>query len=171
MKWPFLTGEHEEVRREEEKQSRKCLEATRMLADLFIRRNSLAPAEIVAKLEQIHEFYAVASSAPSDAEPGGYLEQIVKDLSAGYLSASVTARLVSMLSWPELRRSEDRTGPSRLVTAAVQNPSQAYIPTLNEHLAWLQKRVNRRESNQYQTDIESEIRLTKSAIQACHLQP
>jgi hypothetical protein len=169
MSWLFRTEESKERRRGEEEQYRKHGEATRMLADLFIRRYSTAPSDIIARLEQIHEFYAVPSSEPSEGEPGGYLEQIIKDMPHGSLTADQTGRLVAMLLWPELRASEDRTAPSAIVTAAVQNPHQAYIPPLSAHLAWLETRLKPRESSQYQKDIASEIRLTKGAIPACHL--
>jgi hypothetical protein len=95
-----------------------------MLADLFIRRNSMAPSDIIARLEQIHEFDAVPSSEPSEGEPGGYLEQIIKDMSHGSLTADQTGRLVAMLPWPELCTSEDRTAPSSISMATVRNPHQ-----------------------------------------------
>jgi hypothetical protein len=169
MGWILGTKKSRDHRREEEKQSRKHNEATRMLADLFIHRNSMAPSNIIARLEQIHEFDAVPSSEPSEGEPGGYLEQIIKDMSHGSLTTDQTGRLVAMLLWPELRTSEDRTAPSAIVMAAVQNPHPAYIPPLRAHLASLEERWKPYESNQYQTDIASEIRLIKGAIQACHL--
>jgi hypothetical protein len=136
MKWPFQTEQLEKRRYREQEQSRKRNEATRMLADLFIRRNSMRPADIIARLEQVHEFHAVPSSAPSEGEPGGYLEQIAKDLSHGPLTPRETERLVGMLSWSELRASEDRTASSCLVMVAVKNPSERHIPPLREHLAW-----------------------------------
>jgi len=169
MTWPFQTEQLDKRRHREEEQSRKRHEATRMLADLFIRRNGMQSADIITRLEQIHEFYAVPNSAPSEGEPGGYLEQIAKDLCQGSLRPHETARLVAMLSWPELRASEDRTASSCLVMVIVQNPSERHVLPLSEHLAWLEKQVKARESSQYQTDIASEIRLTKAAIQACHL--
>jgi hypothetical protein len=76
-----------------------------------------------------------------------------------------------MLLWPELRAHKDRGAPSCFVRAAIQNPSEAYIPTLSEHVAWLEKEVKPLGSTQYQTEIASEIRLTKGAIQACRLRP
>jgi len=171
MKWPFQTDQLETRRYRQEEQSRKRHEATRMLADLFIRRNSMRPSDIIARLEQIHGFYAVPSSEPSEGEPGGYLEEIVKDLAHGSLTPHETERLVGMLSWSELRASEDRTASSRLVTIAVDNPSERHIPPLREHLRWLEEQAKPRQSSQYQTDIAYEIRLTKGAIQACHLRP
>jgi hypothetical protein len=44
-------------------------------------------------------------------EPGGYLEQIIKDMSHGSLTIDQTGQLVGMLLWPELRTSEDRAAP------------------------------------------------------------
>jgi hypothetical protein len=169
MGWLFGTNKSRDHRREEEEQSIKHSEATRMLADLFIHRNSMAPTDIIDRLEQIHVFDAVPSSEPSEGEPGGYLEQIIKDMSHGSLTIDQTGRLVAMLSWPELRASEDRTAPSCILTAAVQNPHQAYVLPLSAHLASLEKRLKPYKSSQYQTDIAYEIRLTKGAIQACHL--
>jgi hypothetical protein len=165
----FGTKKSRDHRRKEEEQSRKHNEATRMLADLFIHRNSMAPSDIIARIERIHEFDAVPTSEPSEGEPGGYLEQIIKDMSLGSLTAEQTGRLVAMLLWPELRASEDRSAPSSIVMSAVQNPHQAYIPPLSAHLASLEKRLKPYGSSQDQTDIASEIRLTKGAIQACHL--
>jgi hypothetical protein len=169
MGWLSGTKKSRDRRREDEEQSRKHNEATRMLADLFLRRNSMAPSDIITRLEQIHEFDAVPSSEPSEGQPGGYLEQIIKDMSHGSLTAGQTGRIIAMLLWPELRGSEDRTGPSSIVMATIQNPQQAFIPPLSAHLASLEKRLKPHESSQYQTDIASEIRLTKGAIQACHL--
>jgi hypothetical protein len=169
MGWLFEAKKSTDHRSKEEEQSRKHHEATRMLADLFIHRNTMAPSNITARLEQIHESDAVPSSEPSEGEPGGYLEQIIKDMSHGSLTIDQTGQLVAMLLWPELRTSEDRTAPSSIVMAAVQNPHQAYIQPLSAHLASLEERMKPYESSQYQTDIASEIRLTKGAIQACHL--
>jgi hypothetical protein len=42
---------------------------------------------------------------------------------------------------------------------------------LTEHLAWLEQEIKSLPSSQYRTDVTSEIRLTKSAIQACRLKP
>jgi hypothetical protein len=131
--------------------------------------NSMAASDIIARLEQIHEFDSVPSSDPSEGEPGGYLEQIIKDKSPGSLTINQTSQLVAMLLWPELRTSEARTAPSSNVMAAVQNPHHAYFQPLSAHLASLEERVKPYESSRYQTDIASEIRLTKGAIQACHL--
>jgi hypothetical protein len=172
MGWLFGTKKIREHRREEEEQSMKHSEATRMLADLFIHRNGMAPTDIIDRLEQIHEFDAVPSSEPSEGEPGGYLEHIIKDMSHGPLTTDQTGRLVAMLSWPELLASEDRTAPSSIVMAAVQNPHQAHVLPLSAHLASLERREKKLKpygSSRYQTDIASEIRLTKGAIQACHL--
>jgi len=169
MGWQFGTKKSTDHRSKEEEQSSKHHEATRMLADLFIQRNSMAPSNIIARLEQIHEFDAVSSSEPSEGEPGGYLEQIIKDMSHGSLTIDQTGQLVGMLLWPELCTSEDRTAPSSIVMTAIQNPHQAYIQPLSAHLASLEERLKPHESSQYQTDIASEVRLTKGAIQACHL--
>ncbi|HXW62496.1 MAG TPA: hypothetical protein VEJ45_07860 [Candidatus Acidoferrales bacterium] len=170
MKWLFRNQESKERRREEEEQIRKQEEATRMLADLFIRHNSMTTVDIIGELERIHRFCAVPSWAPA-GERGGYFYQIAKELSHGSLSSEETGRLVAMLLWPELRGYKDRSAPSCLVLAAVQNPSEAYIPILSEHVAWLEKEVKPLGSTQYQTEIASEIRLAKGAIQACRLRP
>jgi hypothetical protein len=141
MGWLFGTKKSRDHRSKEEEQSGKHHEATRMLADLFIQRNSMAPSNIIARLEQIHEFDAVPCSEPSEGEPGGYLEQIIKDVTHGSLTIDQTGQLVGMLLWPELRTSEDRTAPSSIVMAAVQNPHQAYIQPPSAHVASLEERL------------------------------
>ena len=170
MAWLFGTEKRTERRHEREEQSRKHEEAARMMADLFIRHNSMATADILAELEQMHRFYAVATWAPSE-DGGGYLYQIARDLSHARLTPEETGRLVAMLLWPELRAYKDRNAPSCFISAAMQNPSEAYIPTLTEHLAWLEEEIKPLGSTQYRTDVASEIRLTKGAIQACRLRP
>jgi hypothetical protein len=168
MKWPFQNEESKERRREQEEQIRRQAEATRMLADLFIRHNSMTTVDIIGELERIHRFYALPSWAPA-GERGGYFYQIAKELSHSSLTSRETGRLVAMLLWPEFRAYKDRSAPSCLVLAAIQNPSEAYIPILSEHVAWLEKEIKPLGSTEYQTDIASEIRLAKGAIQACRL--
>lgn len=170
MSWPFKIAEREERRREREEQGRKHGEATRMMANLFIGHNSMSTADIIAELERMHRFYAVATWAPSQ-EGGGYVYQISSDLFHAGLTVEQTGRLVAMLLWPEFCAYEDRRAPSCLISAAMQNPSHTYIPTLTEHLAWLEKEIKPLGSSQYRTDIGSEIRLTKATIQACWLRP
>lgn len=170
MRWLFQTEESKERHREEEEQNRKQSEATRMMADLFMRHNSMTTADIISELEQMHRFYAVATWAPS-GEGGGYFHQIAKDLSYAPLPPGEIARLVAMLLWPELRAYKDRGAPSCFVSVAIQNPSEAYIPTLTEHFAWLENEIKRLPPTQYRADIASEMRLTKAAIQACRLRP
>jgi hypothetical protein len=170
MSWPFKTAEREERSREKEEESRKHEEVTRMMADLFIRHNRMTPAEIVSELEQMHRFYAVATWAPSE-EPGGYFYHIATDISHAPPAAEEVSRLVAMLLWPEFRSFKDSSAPTFLVSLAIQNASEAYIPTLTEHLAWLEKEIKPLGSSQYRTDIASEIRLTKAAIQACRIRP
>lgn len=138
----------------------------RMLADLFIRRYTLKADEIMRELERIHQFGGVPAWAPS-GEPEGYLYQLTKELSETTLTRDETAHLPAMLSWPELRASKDRGPASLLVVAIVRQPAEAYIPALTEHLAWLEKEIKKAPSSQYRTEVESEIRLAKSAIQAC----
>jgi len=170
MRWPFQTEERKERHRKDEDQFRKREEATRRMADLFIRHYSIAAAEIISELERIHSFYEVPSWAPS-GEPGGYLHQLVTELSQTSLTPEETRRLVAMLLWPELRAYKDRTATSCFVSAAMRNPSEAHIPILKEHLAWLEEEIKRPGSSQSRSDIASEIRLTKGAIQACWLRP
>jgi hypothetical protein len=134
VRWPFETKESKERHREEEEQTRKHNEAGRMIADLFIRRNCMTTRDIIGELERMRRFYAVASWAPS-GERGGYFYELAKDLSNAPLTPEETARLVAMLSWPELRAYKDRGAPACLVLAAIRNPGEAYIPTLTEHLA------------------------------------
>ena len=168
MRWPFQAEERKERRQKDEDQFRKREEATRMMADLFIRHYSMATAEIIGKLERIHSFYQVPSGAPS-GEQGGYLYHLAMELSQTSLTPEETRRLVAMLLWGELRACEDRSAPSCFVLVAMRNPSEAYIPILKEHLAWLEEQMKRLASSQYRSDIASEIRLTKGAIQACWL--
>lgn len=170
MRWLFQTEESKERRREEEEQNRKHEEAARMMADLFVRHYSLATAKIIEELERIHRFYAVPSWAPS-GEQGGYFYQIARELSHTSLTPEETGRLVAMLLWPELRTYNDRSAPSCFVSVAMQNPSEAYIPILSEHVAWLEEEIKPLGSTQYRADVASEIRLTKGAIQACRLRP
>jgi hypothetical protein len=170
MGWPFETKVSKDRRSEQEKQSRKDHEATRMMADLYIRHNSMASSDIIRALEQMHRFHAVATWAPSE-EGGGYFHEIAKDLSQAPLPESEVARLVSMLLWPELRAYPDRNASSCIVSMAFKNPNAAYIPTLTEHFTWLEKRINTLRPTTYRADIASEMRLTKSAIQACRLRP
>jgi len=170
MTWLFHTAESRERRREKEEQTRKHEEAGRMMADLFMRHYSMKPEEIIGELEKMHQFYAVASWAPSD-EPGGYFHQIVKDLTHGPLTREEVGRLVAMLLWPELRADKNRSTPSYFVSLAIENPSEAYIPTLAEHFAWLENEIKRLRPTQYRADIASEMRLTKGAIQACRVRP
>ncbi|HXY79069.1 MAG TPA: hypothetical protein VEI08_00380 [Candidatus Bathyarchaeia archaeon] len=141
-----------------------------MLADLFVRRNGMATASIIGELERIHEFYEVPSWAPS-GEQGGYFYQIVKDVTQASLPPEQVRRLVAMLLWPELRAYKDRNGPTCLVMAALQAPSETYIPALDEHVAWLEEEIKSLSSSQYRTDVASEIRLAKGAIQACRVKP
>jgi len=171
MRWPFQTAETRERRHEEEAERfRKREEATRMIADLFMRHNGMATASIIDELERIHEFYAVPSSAPS-GEQGGYFYQIIKDLTQAPLPAEQVRRLVAMLLWPELRPYKDRGAPTCLVMAALQAPSETNIPALSEHVAWLEQEIKSLSSSQYRTDVASEIRLAKGAIQACRVKP
>ena len=170
MGWPFQTEEGKSRRHEREEQSRKREEATRMMADLFMRHNGMAAADIIAELEEMHRFYAVASWAPSE-ERGGYFHQIATDLSHAPLTHDETGRLVAMLLWPELRAYKDRNAPSCFVSMAMQNPSEAFIPTLTEHFDWLEKEIKTLPPTQYRSDVASEMRLTKAAIQACRLRP
>lgn len=165
MGWLFDTKERKERRSEREEEDRKREEATRMMADLFMRHNSMAAADIISELEQMHRFYAVASWAPS--EERGYFYQIVTDLSHARLTSEEIDRLVAMLSWPELRAHKDRSAPSCFVLMAMQNPSEAYIPSLTEHFSWLENEIKPLRSTQYRADVASEMRLTKGAIQAC----
>jgi len=44
-----------------------------------------------------------------------------------------------------------------------------YIPALTEHVRWLEREIKKLASSPYRTDVESEIRLAKSAIQACRV--
>ncbi len=141
-----------------------------MLADLFIRHNSMATGDILDELERIHHYYAVPSGAPFE-ERGGYFYQLVKELTESSLPPEQVGRLVAMLSWSELRAYKDRSAPSRFVLASIQHPSEAYIPTLSKHLVWLEEEIKPLPSSQYRTDVASEIRLTKGAIQACRLKP
>jgi hypothetical protein len=170
MRWFVQDHDNKARHREEEQQNRKHEEATRMVADLFIRHNSMKTTDVISELERIHRFCLVPGWTPS-GERGGYFYHIAKDLTDGPLTSEETARLVAMLLWPELRAHKDRGASSCFVRAVIQNPSEAYIPTLSEHLAWLGKEVKPLRSTQYQTDIASEIRLTKGAIQACRLRP
>lgn len=170
MAWLLKTKDREERRHEKEDQSRKHEEAARMMADLFIRHNSMATSDIIGELEEMHRFYAVAAWAPSE-ERGGYLNQILADLSHAPLPPEETGRLVAMLLWPELRAYKDRSAPTCLVSAAIQNPSEVYIPTLTEHFSWLEEEIKPLRSTQYRADVASEMRLTKAAIQACRLRP
>ena len=170
MGWPFETRVTKDRRSEQEKQTRNDQEATRMMADLYVRHNSMATADIIQELEQMHRFHAVATWAPSE-EGGGYFYEIAKDISRASLRSSEVARLVAMLLWPELGAYPDRHAPSCIVSMAFQNPSAAYIPTLTDHFAWLEKRIKTLQPTTYRADIASEMRLTKSAIQACRLRP
>jgi len=169
MRWPFQAEARKE-RRNKDEEFRKREEATRMMADLFIRHYSMATAEIIGKLERIHSFCEVPSWAPS-GEQGGYLHHLAMELSQASLTPEETRRIVAMLLWPELRACEDRGAPSCFVRAAMRNPSEEYIPILREHLAWLEEAMKRLGSSQHRSDITSEIRLTKGAIQACWLRP
>jgi len=141
-----------------------------MMADLFIRHYGVAAAAIIGELERIHRFYAVPSWVPS-GERGSYLYEIAKDLSQNPLPPEETGRLVAALLWPEFRAYKDRSAPSCFVLAAIHNPSEGYIPTLSRHVAWLEEEIKPLGSSQYRTDVASEIRLTKAAIQACRLRP
>jgi|HubBroStandDraft_1064217.scaffolds.fasta_scaffold136742_1 hypothetical protein len=170
MSWLFKTEERKDRHRDEEEQHRKTDVTARMMADLFLRHYSMANPAIIAELERIHQFYAVPSWAPS-GERGGYFFDILKDLTHAPLPPGETGRLVAMLLWPELREYKDRGAPAYLVSAALQNPSATFIPALTEHLAWLEQEIKSLPSSQYRTDVTSEIRLTKSAIQACRLKP
>ncbi len=166
MAWLFHTKDDRHV--QEEQQFRKQEEATRMLADLFIRHYSMKASEIISELERIHEYSPIPIRAPSgDAE--GYFYQLVKELSNGKLTPQETARLVAMLSWPELRKYKNRGPSTCLVLAAIRHPAEAYIPTLADHVAWLEKELKPLSSSQYRSDVASEIRLSKSAIQACRV--
>ena len=166
MPWLFDTKESKERRGEKEDRERKREEATRQMADLFMRHNSMTPAQIIGELEKMHEFYAVASWAPSE-ERGGYFYQIATDLTHAALTPAETSRLVAMLLWPELRAYKDRGAPELFVLAAMQHPSEAYVPILAEHFAWLENEIKTLRSTQYRADVASEMRLTKGAIQAC----
>jgi hypothetical protein len=168
--WPFETKEARERRSEQEEQSRKHDEAARMMADLFIRHNSMTTVNILGELEKMHRFYAVATWAPSD-EGGGYFHEIAKDLSHAPVSPEEVSRLVAMLSWPEIGTCRDRNAPSCIVSMAIQNPSGSFIPVLTEHFAWLETEIKSLRTTQYRADIASEMRLTKAAIQACRLRP
>jgi hypothetical protein len=170
MSWLFKTEERKDRQREEEEKNWKSDEAARMLADLFIRHYSLANAAIIAELERIHQFYAVPSWAPS-GDRGGYFCEIARDLTRAPLPLDETGRLAAMLLWPELREYKDRNAPSCFVSAVMQNPSAKYIPALAEHLAWLEDELKHLTSSQYRNDVASELRLTKSAVQACRLKP
>jgi hypothetical protein len=171
MRWPFQAPqERKTLRLEGEKATRKRQEAARMLADLFIRHYSMTPPQIIDELERIHEFYEIPAWAPA-GEPGGYFAQLATELSQTALSPQDTARLVAMLSWQELRAYKDRGGPGSVVLAAIRNPSEAYIPALTEHVAWLEEELKHLSPSQYRTDVASELRLAKSAIQACRVRP
>jgi hypothetical protein len=171
MAWLFETKRSTGRRREREVQAIKQEEAGRMMADLFMRHNSMTTGNIIGELEQMHGFYAVASWEPSEEPGGSYFCDIVKDLTHTPLTRGEIGRLVSMLPWPELRSSQDREAPSCLVSVAMQGPSEAFIPTLTEHFAWLENEIKRLPPTQYRADIASEMRLTKAAIQACRLRP
>src|SRR5579862_6833865 len=110
MPWLFDNKKSKERRGEKEDRERKREEATRQMADLFMRHNSMTPAQIIAEIENMHQFYAVASWAPSE-ERGGYFYQIATDLSHAALAQSEVGRLVAMLLWPELRDYKDRGAP------------------------------------------------------------
>jgi len=168
MTWLFQTKESKEQHRQDEQQFRQEVVATRMLADLFIRHHSMKAPEIIAQLERIHQFSAVPIWAPS-GDAGGYFYQLVKELSDALLKPEEASRLVAMLSWPELRMHEDRGAPTCLVLTAIRHPAEAYIATLSEHVAWLEEEIKRLPSSQYRIDVASEIRLAKSAIQACRV--
>jgi len=170
MRWLFQTEERKERRREEQTEFRKKEEASRMMADLFLRHYSMKAADVISELERIHRFFAVPSWAPS-GEPRGYFYQLATELSGAPLTPEETRRLIAMLLWPELREYKDRSAPSCFVLAAVRHPSEAYIPTLTQHVAWLEEEIKPLGSSQYRTDIASEIRLAKSAIQACRVRP
>jgi len=139
-----------------------------MLADLFIRSYTLQPEQIVDELERIHEFAGVPAWAPS-GEPEGYFYQLAKDLSEATPTRDETTHLVAMLSWPELRAYRDRGAASFLIGAIIRHPAEAYIPALTEHVGWLEREIKKLSSSQYRMDVESEIRLAKSAIQACRI--
>lgn len=166
MPWLFHTKSGRD-RVEEAAEYAKEQENTRMLADLFIRRYSLKPAEIMSELERIHQLGGVPAWAPS-GEPEGYLYQLAKEMSETPLTPNETSLLVTMLSWPELRAYKDRGAAALLIGAIVRQPAEAYIPALTEHLAWLEKEI-KKASSRYRTDVSSEIRLVKSAIQACRV--
>ena len=168
MAWPFQSKEKKERDSQQEQFFQKQQEATRMLADLFIRHYSMKAPEIIGELERIHEFSAIPMRAPS-GEAGGYFYQLVKELSDGELTQQETVRLVAMLAWPELRKYKERGAPTCLVLAAIRHPAESYIPTLADHVAWLEKELKPLPSSQYRTDVASEIRLAKSAIQACRV--
>lgn len=51
MKWPFHTAQNEAHHHAEEELYRKKQEATRMLADIFVRHYSMTTSEIVSELE------------------------------------------------------------------------------------------------------------------------
>lgn len=165
MAWLFDTKEGKERRSDREEQDRKREEAARMMADLFMRHNSMTTAAIIGELEEMHRFYAVASWAPSDER--GYFYQIATDLSHAPLTRDETSRLVAMLAWPELRTYKDRSAPACFVLAAMQQPSEAHVPALTEHFAWLESEIKPLRQTQYRADVASEMRLTKGAIQAC----
>jgi hypothetical protein len=70
MRW-FVQDHDNQVRhREQDEQNRKHEEATRMVADLFIRHNGMKTADVISELERIHRFYLVPGWAPS-GEQGG----------------------------------------------------------------------------------------------------
>jgi hypothetical protein len=168
MRWLFKGNR--EHRRKQAEQSIKHEEAARMMVDLFVRRNGMASAEIIGELERMHRFYSVAAWAPS-GERGSYFYELASELSNAPLAPEETARLVGMLLWPKLRAYEDRGAPSCFVSTAIRSPSEAYIPTLAEHLNWLEEALKPLGSSEYRNDIASEIRLTKATIQACRLRP
>jgi len=63
----FETKESKERHREQEAQSRKTRKQPHD-GDLFMRRNSMTTANIISELEQMHQFYAVASWVPSEEQ-------------------------------------------------------------------------------------------------------
>lgn len=168
MPWPFHTKNDPERAEKAAAEYAKERENARMLADLFIRRYSLKPTEIMSELERIHQLGGVPARAPS-GEPEEYLYQLTKEMSEATLTREETNHLASMLSWPELRAYKDRGAALLLIGAIVRQPAEAYIPALAEHLAWLEREIKKAPSSQYRTDVSSEIRLVKSAIQACRV--